>query len=555
MNLSTKILTASALAVALIAVTCLSTVYVTARSNRIESLRHEMSGVLAQADDVIDSMDGMHTSGAFDIAGMLDQAKSQSGNRPLKETYQSTAFYQTIPVVAAWHSVEAIADRKGYDFLIPTTPGIPARNPRNEYGDQVTDVFQSFAQGDKEYFKIDKENKEIIAARPVRLRESCLNCHGDPGTSRSGDGMDVLGFPMEDMKVGDIKGAFVLKGKLENDPVIASTMTKASIACFLVFGLVTGGFYLFNNRYVTRPIRKTIEKLEKTSLRTSNSSNEVSRASETLANGASEQAASIEETMSSLESLAQMTKSNSDATKSASETTRKARESVEQGESNMLDMIEAMNTIKDSSDNISNILKTIDEIAFQTNILALNAAVEAARAGEAGAGFAVVADEVRSLAQRSAKAAHETADKLQESISNSELGVKVSQSVKESLEAIHNDVENIDNFMAKIATASDEQATGIDQINCAINQMNVVTQSNAANAEETASASKDLYGQSRHLHDVVNEMKQLIESNGSAGTPSARIDPVTTDPFDNQIDSFEQPSSRPEVREFVDFRS
>ena len=176
----------------------------------------------------------------------------------------------------------------------------------------------------------------------------------------------------------------------------------------------------------------------------------------------------------------------------------------------MKDMSAAMDAIKSPSDNIAKIIKTIDEIAFQTNILALNAAVEAARAGEAGMGFAVVADEVRNLAQRSAQAAKETAEKIEEAIRKSDQGVQISGKVAQSLGDMVEKARKVDELVAEIATASREQNQGIQQVNTAVTQMDKVTQSNAANAEESASAAEELNAQAATLKDAVDELTQLV---------------------------------------------
>ena len=274
---------------------------------------------------------------------------------------------------------------------------------------------------------------------------------------------------------------------------------------------------------IPRSFMLLIDRLAIGAAQIESASGHIASSSESLASSTTEQAASLEETSASLEEIASMTKNNAENSREAKDLTGAMREVADTGASDMDKMAHAMAAIKESSNNIAKIIKTIDEIAFQTNILALNAAVEAARAGEAGMGFAVVAEEVRNLALRSASAARETAEKIEDSIQKSSAGVQINAKVSLSLADIVSKARQADELVAQISIASNEQSQGIDQINSSVSQMDAMTQNNAAGAEESANVSADLRTQSTQLTQLVQELQTLVGGKSSGAKRSSKI--------------------------------
>jgi|GEM_PF-337697 len=248
-------------------------------------------------------------------------------------------------------------------------------------------------------------------------------------------------------------------------------------------------------------------------------SSQVSSSSQSVAQGATEQAAALEETTSALTEMSSMTKKNAETAQQARDLAQDALKAAQEGNTCMQRMGNAISEIEKSASETAKIVKVIDEIAFQTNLLALNAAVEAARAGEAGKGFAVVAEEVRNLAMRSAEAARNTTDLIDQSVSRAQAGVTLAEEVGKSLGLINDVSTKVNALVSEIAAASNEQARGIEQVSAAVNQMDQVTQSNAAAAEESASASEELSSQAVEMNNIVSNLVILV--GGHAKSPQA----------------------------------
>lgn len=260
-------------------------------------------------------------------------------------------------------------------------------------------------------------------------------------------------------------------------------------------------------RNINKTLGSTLSQINLTSDQVSSGADQVASSAQALSQGATEQASSVQELSATINEISEKVKHNANAARVANEMSVETSNTIAECKDKMNDMIAAMTEISNTSTEIHNIIKTIDDIAFQTNVLALNATVEAARAGAAGSGFAVVADEVRNLANKSANAARDTTELIERSISAVENGTSIANETAKSLLKIVDIEDSVSVKINEIAESSSEQANSISQITLGVDQISAVVQTNSATAQESAAASEELSGQAQMLKNLVGQFK------------------------------------------------
>ena len=306
--------------------------------------------------------------------------------------------------------------------------------------------------------------------------------------------------------------------------VAGSAATVVCVSCLAAWQIA---------RSLTRPLADSFRELTIGSGQVADASEQIAVANTLVAQGAGQQAASLQEISASLAEMSGMVARNAEHAEEAGATAVATQEAAETGRTALYAMMESIGEIKNSTDQMARIIKTIDGIAFQTNLLALNAAVEAARAGDAGRGFAVVAGEVRILAGRSAEAAQSTAELIHAAVRNADSGVGASEAFVATLEEINCGIDRLNDLSQQVAGATREQSRGIVQITTGLTTLDQVVQDNAASTEETASSCQELTALAGQLVQAVGRIDQWHDGRraprAEAGQDKASADRAAAD--------------------------
>ncbi|MHC4885664.1 MAG: methyl-accepting chemotaxis protein [Planctomycetota bacterium] len=352
--------------------------------------------------------------------------------------------------------------------------------------------------------------------------------------SRGVSSREQLGAMHSEDEVGSLADAFLTMQELQVERV--AVLEKISKGDLTPRAKVASGedtFSLSLNAMADE-LSQVMTRIKQSSNQVASGSSEISNAGHQVADGATKEAAAIEEIASSVAEIASHTRQDAENARQVERLSGEAFSSAEKGNASMTSMIEAMSEINTSSQDISKIIKVIDDIAFQTNLLALNAAVEAARAGRHGKGFAVVAEEVRNLANRSAKAARETGGLIEGSLVKVKHGSQVAEETGTVLEEIMQSVTKVKDLVAEICISATEQEQGVGEVNSGIDQLQGVSQGNAATSEEMASASENLHDQAKTLSALIETFKvsnaTMAAPRQATPVPAPRATPMATRP-------------------------
>jgi Methyl-accepting chemotaxis protein (MCP) signalling domain len=363
----------------------------------------------------------------------------------------------------------------------------------------------------------NREGKEVYVHRAAGLDPISAGAT-QAVVERGGELFETTAIPSDKGQLGAVTLGMSLAGR--DAAIFSARKALVGIGFAAVIVMVLSMRVLLRWK-LEGPLQATAIEIRESAGQVLQLSRMVASSSQSLSQGATEQAASLEETSASMEEMASMTRKNAENASQATRLVTDVAEQVLASNVALTEMVSSMTAIKESSNKVAKIIKTIDEIAFQTNILALNAAVEAARAGEAGMGFAVVADEVRNLAQRSAQAARDTAGLIEESIGRSQDGAGKVEQVAAAIRAITTSVNQVKGIVEEVRESSHQQTQGIDQVSHAIAQMEKVTQTTAATAEESAAASEELNAQAESAIAVVAKLDSTWRRSSNGHRPVA----------------------------------
>lgn len=419
-----------------------------------------------------------------------------------------------VPIFAAIEIGGMNAKEDGFKFRVFSDE---PRNPKHLASESELEIFKKFENNPSLQEIVKEEDGVITLFRPVNINSAlgCLDCHGHPSKSPWNNGHDILGYQMENLKEGKLRGVFALSQDTKIVKEAGFMALLSSNTVLMAMLILCGSFIalILAIVIIRKPLRgldAITKTLDDSGHSVGGAATQISSSSQVLSNMSAMQASSLQQTVATVEELSQMVRQNASYAEKAATLASSAREISKKGDQEISELIAAIQSISNDSKKVGEITKLIDDIAFQTNLLALNAAVEAARAGEQGKGFAVVAEAVQSLAKKSAESAKDISSLIIDNIQKIDKGAKQAQVAGVVLAEIHTSVKDVADLNALIAKASQDQAEGILQIGKSMTELDQVAQKNAAVSEESADAAAELANQADTLQTAVRSLGNIV---------------------------------------------
>jgi uncharacterized coiled-coil DUF342 family protein len=426
-----------------------------------------------------------------------------------KKIIYNSAYYKSLPCRVGLNVAQTSGADSGYSVEFKM---LEARNKKEEASGFARESILKTRETEIEFnFNIDWSNNKIEAFLSLPVMDCTLKRFGTLSDDIDGNGYDELGFKMEGFKLGEYHYGYYLTKDISQivadntQSFIINLMIQVVISIIVLIVII-----VTLKQKVLKKMVQAIDSISTGSSQVLNASTQIESSSTELTNVSNQQSANVEEVTASVSEATATNNQNRTNAYDAQNLSQDANSSAKIGFEHIKELSVSMEEINKSSTNISNIIQTIDEIAFQTNLLALNAAVEAARAGEHGLGFAVVAEEVRALASRSSDAAKETADIIEESIEQVKRGNKIASDTNESFSEILDKSEKSYQLVSEITSSITEQQSFMEQINTSMGSVDTNTQLLTTSSEELAASAEELKAQAEVMNQSVQDIAKYL---------------------------------------------